>query len=321
VAATSDGSVGTWPAAAIDSPFLGDLFLGPVEELQYVPDDRGVMFLQGNALQALDLETREQYTFCQVEDRYCHELCVMPVDLLTGETDASGQDWLVHRRGGSGEILAEASISPAGGIGDLQFDATSEVITLHKPLENGPALRMFSLVPLNEVKPWRLRNVPKFSTYSPSTDCLIVVSQNSLVAHDILKRDVVWRKDVPGDVVAIAMSLDGRFVASATEDRIIRIWDARDGSLVAEMIGHHGQITSVVFANDGRTLFSGDHRVKEPSEVRCWRVATGHFLGVVHSAENASIDQLLISRSNDRLLIRYGRQRLKIVPLKPTAVR
>jgi WD40 repeat protein len=62
------------------------------------------------------------------------------------------------------------------------------------------------------------------------------------------------RGDVP---VCLAVSPDGRYLATAQETPIIHLWDVLAGRKVGRLEGHEGGVVSLMFAADGRHLFSG----------------------------------------------------------------
>lgn len=68
-----------------------------------------------------------------------------------------------------------------------------------------------------------------------------------------------------------AFSPDGRFLAAAGTDSIIRIWDPTTGKPVSGLKGHDGNIYNVQFSPDGRFLASGGIDLT----IRLWEVVTG----------------------------------------------
>jgi WD40 repeat protein/tRNA A-37 threonylcarbamoyl transferase component Bud32 len=58
-------------------------------------------------------------------------------------------------------------------------------------------------------------------------------------------------------VLALAVSPDGRTLASAGEDRMIRLWEMPTGRALARWEPHDARVTALAFRPDGRTLVSG----------------------------------------------------------------
>src|SRR5262249_41946220 len=60
-----------------------------------------------------------------------------------------------------------------------------------------------------------------------------------------------------GSVVAVAISPDGRRVATPGRDRVARLWDALTGEPVGEALPHDGEGNAGLFSPDSQTLVSG----------------------------------------------------------------
>jgi RNA polymerase sigma factor (sigma-70 family) len=65
---------------------------------------------------------------------------------------------------------------------------------------------------------------------------------------------VQMRRDAP---VCLALSPDGRYLALAQETPEIHLWDVRAGREMGRQAGHEGGVVSLLFAPDGKHLFSG----------------------------------------------------------------
>ena len=70
-----------------------------------------------------------------------------------------------------------------------------------------------------------------------------------------------------GTVRAVAMSGDGRFLASGGEDGLVRLWQVSDGHLRATWRGHVGIIHGVALSGDGQLVASAG----EDGTVRLWQ--------------------------------------------------
>ena len=78
-----------------------------------------------------------------------------------------------------------------------------------------------------------------------------------------------------GTVTAIAVSPDGRWAISASQDEMLRVWNLASGRLLRVLQGHADWVTAVA-APDSQRAVSGSGE-----ELRVWDVATGRCLHIL----------------------------------------
>jgi WD40 repeat protein len=94
-------------------------------------------------------------------------------------------------------------------------------------------------------------------------------------------------------VALLAFSLDGKTLASGSEDGTIRFWDVASGAELNTLTRGIDLVNFVAFSPDGTTLVGGEDRT-----IRLWDVGRGKdllnvpvpFPGVVHSVAAFSPD-------------------------------
>ena len=72
-------------------------------------------------------------------------------------------------------------------------------------------------------------------------------------------------------VNAVAFSPDGQTVASASDDRTIRLWEAASGTKKQVLEGHKARVNTVAFSPDGQTVASAS----EDGIIWLWEAASG----------------------------------------------
>ncbi|WP_138506456.1 serine/threonine-protein kinase [Nostoc sp. PA-18-2419] len=106
-------------------------------------------------------------------------------------------------------------------------------------------------------------------------------------------------------VLSVAISPDGKTIASSGDDRKIKLWNLATGKQISSLNTYSGQVNIVVISPDGKTLVSGS----DDSTIKVWNLATGRQIRTlsghsdsVHALAIAADSQTLVSGSDDNTI-------------------
>jgi eukaryotic-like serine/threonine-protein kinase len=129
-------------------------------------------------------------------------------------------------------------------------------------------------------------------------------SRYSIQCLDLSTGQQVWQTEhfTNSGLTALAISADGRFLASGSDDPNICIWDAATGRLLRQLQGHTSWVSKLIFTKSGHRLISA----ASDQTIRCWDTDTwtqtdvlrGHT-DEVHGLAVSEEAQLIASADRD----------------------
>lgn len=138
----------------------------------------------------------------------------------------------------------------------------------------------------NNVVRWRVDNGKKslLSGHKSWVRALAFAGRDKLLfSGDWAGRVLAWPMDAEqptavrtieahrGWVRALAVSPDGRTLASCGNDRLVKLWSIPDGKLLRELVGHDCHVYNTAFHPDGKRLVSADLK----GIVKVWDLVKG----------------------------------------------
>ena len=149
---------------------------------------------------------------------------------------------------------------------------------------------------------------------SAAAEAVKRVSRPLLHRH---KSNVVELQGHRKTITDIAFSPNGRWVATASMDRSIRLWDVKSGNQLARFLaGHRDWIRSIAFQPDGTRLISGG----DDGAIRLWDLQKGRRLqrfvahqGWVLDVAFSHDGSLFASAGRDGMVLIWSTESLEII--------
>ncbi|WP_425475835.1 protein kinase domain-containing protein [Fischerella sp. JS2] len=99
----------------------------------------------------------------------------------------------------------------------------------------------------------------------PTNPISVIASKDSDV---FLKRTLTGHS---GSVISVAISPDGKTLASGSNDKTIKLWNLATGEQIRTLTGHSSWVISVAISPDGKTLANGS----SDNTIKLWNLAAG----------------------------------------------
>ena len=119
--------------------------------------------------------------------------------------------------------------------------------------------------------------------FSPTGKLLVTAIENQIYLWEVDSiRQLLQLDGHTAWVRSLALSQDGKILASGSRDRTIRLWNVESGQCLQILAGHTSDVQSVAFSHDGNTLASGSN----DKTIRLWNISTGQCLQVFRGHTN-----------------------------------
>ncbi len=115
-------------------------------------------------------------------------------------------------------------------------------------------------------------------------------------------------------ILSIALSPDGRLLATGSYDQTIRIWDLETGTERRTLTGHNGGVFGLSFRPDGKVLASAS----SDRTVKLWDVATGQRLDTL-SQSLKELNAVAFSPDGKRLAAAGADNRIRVWDISASA--
>ncbi|MHC5671966.1 protein kinase domain-containing protein [Nostoc sp.] len=106
-------------------------------------------------------------------------------------------------------------------------------------------------------------------------------------------------------VLSVAISPDGKTIASSGDERTIKLWNLATGKQISSLNGYSQQVNVVVISPDGKTLVTGSN----DNTIKIWNLATRKLIRTldghsdsVHALAISADSETLVSGSDDNTI-------------------
>jgi WD40 repeat protein len=168
--------------------------------------------------------------------------------------------------------------NPGGSVGWVQFapDSQSVAVTFqpdgtegqpdakHLWLHGPPKFGRSEQLPVPEVAK---------GAFSPDGQRLALAAGKRLVLWDIAGQKLLWER-AQNDTTLAAFSEDGKLLVTGGHNRLVIVWDAREGNIRFRLAGHRTPIWSFSITPNGDTLATASR----DGVIKLWHVPTGQEL-------------------------------------------
>jgi WD40 repeat protein len=125
----------------------------------------------------------------------------------------------------------------------------------------------------------------------------VCANSKDLIQYDMAGKELKRFSGHTDFLNALAISLNNKYIATASNDKKIIVWDAKLGSKVRELSSHTLKVNCVIFSYDSKYIISGSN----DGTCRIWETETGKELYTLNDNQENKIRAITINFDKKKL--------------------